>query len=531
MIRATATNAQCPDYFTPILIALSVIGAGTVLAREVNCGVGLEWDSVNYIVVARNLLAGEGFVQIFAHKPYTLWPPLYPLLLAGASLFVFDPRDVAGPVNAILFATTIFIAGQWLRQNLKSRILVLWGCLAVVLAFPLAHLAAWAMSETPFILLATLALVRIDEFLRDGERSSLLWAAAFSALTCLTRYMGIAMLGTIVLLLVFQRGVAPLDKAKRIATYALISMTPLGLWLLRNFLLIGSLTGNERLGDIDFLKILNQILTLVEKWAFLSPALAGIALLALAIAVSYIYFLLSLRKTGVWPDWHPFFTFGGFALAYLVLLIVATLLGYAWFGIHKRFLVPLYIPILFVALFAIDRVLRYVRENGPARMTRIEVWKKKFLDSAVFIVLSPWLLYSGIVNVQMISRANEGVSVGYANTQWLESEVLHYIRGVDGDAAIFANQIAATYAHTKARANHYYMPCDKDKLQRLLTEKAAGADDVYAVWFYDPIMWCHGEYGLPEVRTLPRLVQVATLSDGVIFRVARRQFEAETEKK
>lgn len=520
MIRPTSVGAPRSDHFTPILIALSAIGIGTVLAREINCGVGLEWDSANYIVVARNLLAGEGFVQIFAHKPYTLWPPLYPLLLAGASFFVFDPRDVAGPVNAILFAATIFVAGQWLRQNLKSRLLVLWGCLAMALAFPLAHLAARAMSETPFIFLATLALVRIGDFLRDGARSSLLWAAAFSALTCLTRYMGIAVLGAIVSLLIFQRGVPPLDKAKRIVAYALISATPLGLWLLRNFLLIGSLTGNRR-GDLDFLEILNQILTLVEKWAFLPPALVGIALLALAIAVGYICFF-SLRKTDVWTDWQPFFTFGGFALAYLILLVVATLSGYAWFGIHNRFLVPLYIPILFAALFAIDRILR---------MPRIEVWGKNFLEGAVFIALSPWLLYSGIANVQMIARANEGSSMGYANTQWLESEVLHYIRGADGDAAIVTNRVAATYLHTKARANHYAMPCDADGLQRLLTEKAAGADDVYAVWFYDATGWCHGAYGLPEVRALPRLVQVATLSDGVIFRVARRRSEVETRRK
>ena len=511
MMRPPSVATPRFDHFTPILIALCAIGAGTVLAREINCGVGLDWDSANYIVVARNLLAGEGFVQIFAHKPYTLWPPLYPLLLAGASFFVFDPRDVAGPVNAILFAATIFVAGQWLRQNLKSRLLVLWGCLAVALAFPLAHLAAWALSETPFIFFATLALVRIDDFLRDGARSSLLWAAAFSALTCLTRYMGIAMLGTIAVLLVFQRGVPPLDKAKRIVAYALISATPLGLWLLRNFLLIGSLTGNRR-GDIDFLEILNQILTLVEKWAFLPPALLGIALLALAIAVGYLYFF-SLRKTGEWTDWHPFFTFGGFALAYLVLLIAATLSGYAWFGIHNRFLAPLYIPVLFLVLFAIDRILWYVR------------WKKKILEGAVFIALSPWLLYSGIVNVQMIGRANEGARVGYANTQWRASEVLHYIRGADGDAAIVTNRVAATYLHTKARTKHYAMPCDEDGLQCLLTEKAARVDEVYAVWFYDTAGWCHGAYGLPEMRALPRLVQVATLSDGVIFRVARRQSE------
>ena len=81
----------------------------------------LDWDSVSYIAAARNLLDGNGFHTFNRGDPYVWWPPLYPLLLAVASLEVFDPLAVAGPVNAVLFGLTIFVVARYLRRRLASR--------------------------------------------------------------------------------------------------------------------------------------------------------------------------------------------------------------------------------------------------------------------------------------------------------------------------------------------------------------------------------------------------------------------------
>ena len=138
-----------PDRFTLLLAALAVLGAVLILARQVTYGVGLTSDWASYLSVARSLLAGEGFVQIYGW-PYLHWPPLYPMLLAAASLFAFDPYDVAGPLNAVVFGLTLFVAGQYLRRHVQHPFLVLWACLALMLAIPLTRVASHAISEAPY---------------------------------------------------------------------------------------------------------------------------------------------------------------------------------------------------------------------------------------------------------------------------------------------------------------------------------------------------------------------------------------------
>ena len=361
-----------PDRFTLLLAGIAALGAALVLAREVSYGVGLSWDSVEYISVARSLLAGDGFTRFFGGV-YKAFPPLYPVLLAAASLFLFDPRDIAGLLNAVIFGLTIFVAGRYLRLRLQSRFLVGWAGLVIALAIPLTDIAAQALSETAFILLATLALIQADAFLSDGKRSALLWAAAFTALACLTRFMGVTALVAVALLLLCQRGVALPDKAKRIVVYALIAATPVGLWILRTFLLTGTPTGYRGREFYSVPEILDGMLGVVVKQGSLDlqfgdaafiPVVgaAGLAALALAAAVGCA-FVRARRPGDSWTNRRSFYVFGGFGLVYLILLMVAMMLGNTWSVVQARFLTPAYIPLLFAALFVIDQSWSYVRER------------------------------------------------------------------------------------------------------------------------------------------------------------------------
>ena len=189
------------------------------------------------------------------------WPPLYPLLLAAASLFVFDPLDVAGPLNAAIFGLTIFVAGHYLRQRIHSRFLILWACLAILLSIPLTSTAYTAMSEPLFILFVTLSLLHTDNFLRQGQRAFLLGATMFTTLACLTRYIGLTLPMTIFLLLRLQHNTGSVTKIKHSTAYALVSTSPLFLWILRNILVDGKPTG-----QIDW----EQIHSLTKSlWNFL----------------------------------------------------------------------------------------------------------------------------------------------------------------------------------------------------------------------------------------------------------------------
>lgn len=137
-LRPAALHTRLrPGGLTLLLAAIAAMGAGLVLARGATYGPVLHYDSINYIAVARNLLAGEGFIN-FSGSDYTLWPPLYPLLLAAVSLGRFDPLNAAGPLNAAIFGLTIFVLGQYLRHRLQSRFLALWACVMIALSIPLA---------------------------------------------------------------------------------------------------------------------------------------------------------------------------------------------------------------------------------------------------------------------------------------------------------------------------------------------------------------------------------------------------------
>ena len=535
------------------LVCLAALGAALVLAREVAYGVMLTWDSVDYVGVARNLLAGEGFT-LFLGGYYKGFPPLYPALLAGASLGVFDPLAVAGPVNAVLFGLTVFVAGWWLWRRLESRLLALWGCAAVAVAWPLTWMASWAMSETAFILLALLALIQTEKFLEGGKRSALVAAAALAALACLTRYLGVSVVLAVALLLVFQRGATSAEKARSLTVYATVSLLPLCLWMLRTFLLTGTLAGKRGRVFHQLPEILDDVFHELTRWAAhgLPLTLAVVSLLAAGLAATWGF--VQARPGLASRDWRSFSVFGGFALVYVALLVLAIMLGGVWSGFEARYLAPIYIPLLLVAALALERSFRGLRadrlpdakplaKGGAALLSPLAL-------ATLMAMLPLWLVYQGALNAHAIHRANQGVSLGYASARWAHSESLEYVRAATLGGALFSNYPAAAYIHTDTLAKHRYIPCDESKLRPRLT--AAGADGpVHVLWFHTSgnegcspdvdkrvkrfVAWgwrpCAGNEGcapgvskVPLFKTrqdralgLPWLTPVVELADGALF--------------
>ena len=513
-----------PDRFTLLLAALAVLGAVLILARQATYGVGLTSDWASYLSVARSLLAGEGFVQIYGW-PYLHWPPLYPMLLAAASLFAFDPYDVAGPLNAAVFGLTLFVAGQYLRRHVQHPFLVIWACLALMLAIPLTRVASHAISEAPFILFVTLSLVRMSTFLDTGKRSDLIWAAAFASLAFLTRYIGVTLIITTLPLLLFQRGGVPLEKAKRVGSYLLIAALPVALWLLRNVLVHGSYHGPRNPPPWTLLEILDKFLSDLAGWVFLylpsgsvrvaAAALVGVALLVLAVSVSRA-FVRSCRKVGNDAGWSPFHLFGGFALVYLVFL-TASQATTEILPLGERYLSPAYIPLLFAAVFALDKFLENLRrttgdsEQNSAGRGRTA----SLLLVALATTLSLWLAWQVVLNVREIRQNNEGRGMEMAAVL-VNSETLRYIEEHLMADRIFSNAGDAIYIRTDHADCHYLPTKPTMRGMRGDIENAAPGD--YVAWI--DLNWMDSKT-IAVLRKLLGLEPVAELSDGSIYRVTR----------
>lgn len=277
LIRSALASRRRPDRLTLLIAAIALTGFGLVMARQATYGPVLGQDAIRYVSIAQNLLAGQGFTWLF-DEPYTVWPPLYPVALAAATLGVFSPLAITGPLNAAIFVFTIFAVGQFLRWRLQSRFLTVWGCIAVALSVPLVSTASYALSDPLFILMTVLALIQADKFLVEGKTSSLVWAAVFCALAWQTRYMGIAAPVLVGLLLLFQRGAPLPQKARRVAGFSLIAGLPMALWLLRNYLVAGDLPGNPHPVYYPLSEILTDIAGRLLEWVCVDKCAADMSL-------------------------------------------------------------------------------------------------------------------------------------------------------------------------------------------------------------------------------------------------------------
>ncbi len=560
-----------PDRFTLLLTALALLGMALILARQVNYGVGFHVDTPLYISVARHLLEGEGFVKLTNKELYVKFPPLYPMLLATASLFVFDPYAVAGPLNAAIFGLTIFVAGHYLRQRIHSRFLILWACLAILLSSPLTSIAYTAMSEPLFILLVILSLLHTDSFLRQDKRTSLLWAAMLAALACLTRYIGLTLPMTIVPLILLQRNTVLVAKMKHIIAYTLISVSPVALWLLRNSLLSGRPTGSRPPSDNTLPYLLDIMLNTLSRWVFLdlplgefhrfAVVLTGIALLALAIALG-LSIIRAQQKVGTWTDWRTFSLFAIFALVYLIALI-GTLATTALDSPEDRYLSPVYIPLLFTAVWVMDRFLRAERQRKllgtlghlPFIRTIIQgrVKQVSLLTVLLSASLSLWLGWSVPIHARAIRQANEQLGPVPFIAKYAASELLQYMREHSIDDAIVSNtDESSVYWYTDAAAHHYlrnrshwpaptvaapysgrradyhHIPASPWYRYKVRQFIGNADDDVYLVWFYGKrSTWFYGGFQTPNLDTLPELEPIAELADGVILKVNKAYRNAE----
>ena len=551
-----------PDGWALFLAALSALGVASVLARQITYGLGLYWDSIEYIAVARNLLAAEGFTS-YNGGIYSMWPPLYPLVLAVASLGLFDPLEVAGLLNAALFGLTIFVVGRYLRQRLASRMLWVWACAAVALSVSLSEIATYAMSSSLFVLLATLALIYTDRFLSEGRTSSLAWAALFSALAWQTRYIGLAVLVVAGLALLLQKGASWPQRARRVACFSLIAAVPMGLWLLSRYWLLGYFTMSASPIDRSAWAILGQLLEYMRDWMRFSlpsahwpateflpwrgAAFALCVLAAIGLMLSGCALAGGSQTRRAAFEWRPLHLFGGFALTYLIALFGTVSLHHSWLIMQERFVIPLYIPLLLVAAFALDRLLHWEHEEkqlGNMDRSRVEdqalhpakgAQGSSLLAIILGLFLALHLVGKMASNLSGIQQANSlgPETAAYNALLWKRSETLAYIRSNPLPGLVYSNEPTLTYLHNDRTAAHRELPAiqgnevhsgqrqfrsARERMEKQLANFPNGA---HLVWFKHSQRRARYGYDISAMRASPNLASVAELSDGIIFKIKK----------
>ena len=519
--------------FTLFIIAAAFLGAALVLARTWNYGPGLGPDSVFYVETARNLLQGQFFTQIYG-EPYVLHAPIYPALLAAASLSAFDPKDAVGPLNSAITAATALVAGRWIAERIKSRFLAAGSILAVACGHPLVWAGSIGFPVALFILLSTLALINAEAFFRNGGRKEIIYSTLFSALAWLTHYTGIAVVVWVGALLLLHQADALPAKAKRAASYLLITAAPMAMWWASVVYRAGEFAPHTRTLNYSLPAVAGDIATAVSKWAFvnlyvdslrgdlaqwpIATALSAAALLALALGVGYGVVRAALRNgagVALWERWGAVFVFGGFALTFLFLYFVALLMRQTWDGAQDRHLIPAYLPLFIAVVVALDRLIG--RSRGAGRPLSIGGLSVRVSPATAITALGLWLALTLPLHIVAIREANAyGIAkqdIGvYGRPRWANSQTIAHIRENPPNGAVYSNkgEPLALYAPglTIPRLRSFDAPADW---------AAAAPDGAALTWFHS--IGGEWDYDAADLRMVPGLETVADLDDGALFRV------------
>lgn len=505
-----------------ILILLGIAGAGIVLYATRQYGGGLTLDSVHYVAVARNILAGNGLVS-YDNLPLVVWTPLYPLLLAAAGLVArSDPLTIAHAVNAALFGLNIILAGALFRRQLTSPALALLGAVAVLFSTVMLEISVMTLAETLFVSVTLWFLLSAQSYMAGHGRVALVSLAAATAMIFLARYIGITfVLAGVLIIFVAQRGQWRRFIAHASA-YALLALTPIALWVIRNYALSGTLFGPRSYPLYSIPEEIIAALRTIGAWflpgRYEEYGLIGFAVLMVVCALGA---RIMLRNRQV--SQQQLLSIGAVActvVVYLALLVVSVSNSTNAL-ISNRYLAPVYVPILLLVLFLIDQSIRWLLRRFSASIAQSLVLGSVAVGLIVFPIRT-------VVADLAQDKPFGNYAYWYQNADWRDGETLAYAKThiAPQNAPVYSNGPDLFYLYTNRSANIVpYNPNHTTRQPMIKPQLTPGSfppeQTAYLIWF-DRIDWRYYLHSIEELQQVAKLELLQRLSDGAVYRISRR---------
>lgn len=509
-------------YRLPLVLVCLSLTAGAALIFGTRWGVGLSPDSAIYIGGTRNLLDGNGFsVSSYPGEftPVTQYPPLFSALLAAIGLFGVDPVNGARWLNALLFTANVFLVGNLVGADGKTAWAPVFASFLMMTSVISLKIHSMAWSEPLFIFLVFLAFFFLAKYLEDRRLSFLVSASFVGALAALTRYAGVVVIATAILAILLWSNEAWSKRSEKAAVFLLISAAPLTLWVVRNLVVAETVAARE----IGFHPItvghLEAALDSAATW-FLPGAISSakrLSLLAVLILFTLIFVLARREKEqtreqsdhGKSSRLCPVLTL--FIILYAAMLVGAISFLDAYMPIDNRYLYPVYVATLVLAVCLTSRFAHVLAKTPLVRVS--------------FIVLC--LFFSGFYLTQGTSWLvfSYHYGAGYSSRSWRGSKLIARVHDLDPRVPVFTNAPDAIYLLTGRPASMLPRKVDTatGKLngdyptQLVAIRDQLGKRDGILVYF-KTITW---RWYLPREEELGLSVLVRE-EDGSIYQVERK---------
>lgn len=508
---------------------LAAAAALAVLIANVQ-GIAVGDDGVGYRAIADSLLAGDGY-GYFLEDPVTVWPPVWPVLMAVvARLSPLDPLGAAIVLNALTAAAAVLVGNRLLRTVVSSSFLVSAGTVVLALGPATIGLGHVLMTDLAFAVVLMVWMLALIGFHRSASLTHLLGAAALAWLAFGVRYVGLVLIAFGGLWLLADARRPLLRRVRDGVLYGVAaSVVPLA-WMLRNRSIDGTFTGERNpsaRGLVD-----NGFDVAATLGRFLVPGVgngltrlwAAVGLVVLAVAIWLTWKVLGspatdgdaplpaaarLRRAvhGLGAPIGLIAGFGVLYLAYMLYVRTTTALN----QLDLRLLFPAYFPLLVTAMFLAGRVqvLEPTRRWSQSVRVTVTGW------AAINVVV-------GLIGMVAFAAGHPYFEGNYESDVFEEVRASSALEQVPAGCVVYSNLPNALYPTLGARWSPQQRALessrevpDLERVERTLDEQPS-----CLVWIDEPPWYGH-LWTLDELSERLSLEQLATDGSVTVYVMER----------
>jgi hypothetical protein len=479
---------------TAVVAVLAVAAALGVLIANI-AGIATGDDGVGYRAIADSLLAGNGY-GYFLEDPVTVWPPVWPSLMAlVAKLTPLDTLGAAIVLNAAVAAGVVVVGNRLLRRVVTDPRLVLAGTAVLALGPATIGLGHVLMTDMAFALVMMLWMLTLIRFRRTGSLPLLVGAALWAWVGFGLRYIGLVLIafGGLWLLLDGRRSLAV--RFRNGVLYGVVAALAPVAWMLRNHSIDGTFTGERNpsaRGLVD-----NGFDVAATLGRFLLPGLgngltkvwAAVGLVVLAVAAWLAWRVLSTDRPPREVPGHlirmlgrPMGLLVGFAALYMLYMLYVRTTT-ALNQLDTRLLFPAYFPLMFVALALLERLRRL--DTGEPR------WERRGV-----VVAAAWATLSvlaGLVGMVAFAAGHPYFNGNYESDTFDEVRANPAIAELPADCRLYSNLPNGLYPTYEALWSPQRRALESSREIPDLEEITATLDDTPSclVWIDEPPVYGH----------------------------------------
>jgi hypothetical protein len=427
-----STNGRL-EWVVPVLVVVAAVVAalGTLVATS-RYGIGLTPDSVVYLDGARRLAGGDGYVDA-GFNAITSFPPGYSAALSLADRLGLEAQEAARWLGVVTFPCTVLLAYVLVRRHVESRDIRAGATILIGASAVLLEVQTKALSEHLFLIVVLGFLLVLEELqVRPAHLGLLAGAVALSWAAFYLRYAGIALLPTGAIVLVAatwstdrRRGIL------RAAVFCAAGLAVPALLMLRNADRGAGPLGPRAESSASPAENVRRVANEVSQWLATDSTPAVIRAVAVVAVVALVAGCIVAARRGhidlssTWRSVVPLLTF----VTVYVVYLVASASVVAFAAIHTRFMVPVFVPIVVLGAWLLDRTLPHVDRAA--------------LRTAIVVIALVWVAGNVVWFAGRAARmADEGAG-GYATERWHESRLIEDVKRLDFAVPTYSNDSAA----------------------------------------------------------------------------------------